>query len=139
VPEAEARKLVYTTEKNWSIAEKCIQRLMLWAGVLITEDGHPLVDRIGCNSTIVGSLASDFRRKCEAYLAERIIFRLGGISYDDDPYYLGLTLYRRGGQKPVPPEELKARTDELLTYLQAENKIHMDSDRMIQARPTQPV
>jgi hypothetical protein len=66
-----------------------------------------------------------------------IISKAGGISYDDDPYDLGLTLYRRGGKKPVPPEELKAKVDELLAYLQAESRIYMDDDRRIHVRTSQ--
>ena len=135
--QAKAASNGYTSERNWPIAEKCVQRLMLWAGVLMSDSGHAIADRIGCNSTGVSSLAPNFKRACEAYMAVHIISKAGGISYDDDPYDLGLTLYRRGGKKPVPPEELKAKVDELLAYLQAESRIYMDDDRRIHVRTSQ--
>jgi hypothetical protein len=61
--------------------------------------------------------------------------QMGGISYDDDPYYLGLTLYRRGVEKAVSAEELKTKADQILTYLDQQGRIEMDGNRQIRVRP----
>ena len=82
----------------------------------------------------VFSLEKDFRRKCEAYMALEIIKRLDGINFDDDLYYLGLVLYRRGKEKAVAADDLKARTDELLAFMQENGDIEMGDDRIIRAR-----
>lgn len=125
----------YVGEKNWPIAVKCVQRLMLRAGVLLDNKGISIPDQIGSTSRRVASLAPDFRRRCEAFLVAQIIQAVGGISYDDDLYYIGLTLYRRGRGRAVPPEELAAQADELLTYMDSEKMIEMGSDRMVRPRP----
>ena len=130
--EARAAEEGYVAEKNWTTAQRCIQRLMLWAGVLKGAKGF-IEDKIGCNSTRVVELAPDFRRVCEGYLTLFIVRELSVISYDDDPYYLGLTLYRRGQQKAVSAEALKTRVDELLTHLADQGLIEMDEDRKIVA------
>jgi hypothetical protein len=129
----------YVTERNWPIAIKCIQRLMLWAGVILDEQGNPVRDRIGSASSRVFDLAPDFRRKCEAYIAREVISRLGGISFDDDLYYLGLVLYRRGKEKAVASEDLKAKTDELLAFMQGNGDIEMGDDRIIRATDSTPL
>jgi hypothetical protein len=126
-----AQEASFAAEKNWGISAKCIQRLMLSAGAFIGEKGTPLADKIGANSTPIASLAPDFRRLCEAHIVIHIIKTLGGINYDDDPYYLGLVLYRRGREHAVPPEELKTKVDKLLTHLWDQRQIVMDEDRMI--------
>ncbi len=126
----------YAAEKNWRIAQRCIQRLMLWAGVLISDKEQVVSDTIGSNCRRIARLKDDFRRICEAYMAEYIISHLGRISYDDDPYYLGLTLYRRGGQNPVPAEDLKSKADELLSFLLEQGRIEMDGDRQICVKGT---
>jgi hypothetical protein len=77
------------------------------------------------------SIVDDSRRIIEGFLAEHIIRAMNGINYDDDLYYLGLTLYRRGGQKPVSPEELKVKADALLLYLLEQEKIEIAEDKMI--------
>jgi hypothetical protein len=124
----------YTSEKNWPTAERCIRRLMLWAGVLIGEEEEPIADKIGSNSRRLVKLAPDFRRKCEAYLMEHIIEKLGDIKYDDDPYYLGLTLFRRGKERAVAPEELKDKADVILVYLEENGRIEMDTDRVVRIK-----
>jgi hypothetical protein len=128
--QAKATEDGFISEKKWNVAGRCTQRLMIWAGVLKSDKGS-IEDKIGCNSNRVTELAPNFRRVCEGYLATYIIREMAGISYDDDPCYLGLTLYRRGQQKAVPAEELKAKANELLTYLSDERLIEMNGDRNI--------
>lgn len=128
--QVKAAEYGYVSEKNWVIAQRCIQRLALYAEVLQSDTGT-IQDKIGCNSTRVVRLVPNFRRVCEGRMAVLIIRQLGGISYDDDPYYLGLTLYRRGQQKAVPAETLKTQADELLSYLSDQRLIEMDADRKI--------
>ena len=130
--QANAKDAGYTAEKNWGVAQRCIQRLTLWAGVLMGATGS-IEDKIGCNSTRVVRLDPNFRRNCEGFLAMYVIRQTGGISYDDDPYYLGLLLYRKGQQKAVSAEELKAKADQLLTFLYDGGQIEMDLDRRIVA------
>jgi hypothetical protein len=67
-------------------------------------------------------------------LVEHIISGSGGIKYDDDPYYIGLTLYRRGREKAVSPEDLKAKADAILAYLEESGRIEMGEDRMIRTK-----
>ena len=68
------------------------------------------------------------------HLALEIIKRLDGINFDDDLYYLGLVWYRRGKEKAVAADDLKARTDELLAFMQENGDIEMGDDRIIRAR-----
>jgi hypothetical protein len=138
--QSKADHIGYVAEKNWPIATRCILRLMLWSGVLIGEDRTVIQDKIGCNSTRVAKVATDFRRTCEGFMTLHIIAASGTFSYDDDPYYLGMTLYRRGLERAVPADELKLRADQILTHLDQQKRIEMDGDRQIrvrqQARPT---
>jgi hypothetical protein len=134
--QSEATRNEYTTERNWPIAVKCIQRLMLGAGAILDEHGNPIRDTIGSASSHVFALAPDFRRECEAHMAHAIISRLGGIGFDDDLYYLGLVLYRRGKVKAVSPEDLKSRADELLSFMQSSVRIEMGDDRIIRVIKT---
>ena len=127
----------YVAEKNWPIATRCILRLMLWSGVLISEDRTVIQDKIGCNSTRVAGVAEDFRRTCEGFMTLHIIAASRSISYDDDPYYLGMTLYRRGLERAVPADELKVKADQILTYLDQQQKIEMDGNLRRLARMTQ--
>jgi hypothetical protein len=46
-------------------------------------------------------------------------------------YYLGLKLYRRGGQRHVSPEDLKVKADDLLLYMVERGMIEMGGDKMI--------
>jgi len=124
----------YVAEHNWPVAERCIRRLMVWAGVLIGKDERPIVDTIGINASLVLSLAPDFRRICEAFLVQHIIEKNSGISFDDHPYYLGLTLYRRGRARAVSADELKAKADGILVYLVEKGRIEMDGDRIIRVK-----
>ena len=57
--------------------------------------------------------------------------KMDGIKWDDDPYYLGLLLYRRGREHAVSAEELKVKADQILTYLNEQGKIEMDDERII--------
>ena len=129
-----ADEIGYVAEKNWPIAARCIRRLMLWSGVLIGEDGKVVQDKIGCNTAKVAKLAPDFRRICEGFMTLYIIAAAGSISYDDDPYYLGMTLYRRGLEKAVPADELKVKADQILSHLDEQNKIEMDGNRQIRVK-----
>jgi hypothetical protein len=121
----------YTAEKNWPVAIKCVLRLMLWSGVLLSESGAVIAEKIGYNSTRIAKLAPDFRRTCEGFLVLHIIRQSEMISYSDDPYYLGMTLYRRGLGKAVSSDELKIKADQILTYLYDLGTIEMDGDRQI--------
>jgi len=134
VAQQKAEEDGFVGEKKWAIAERCIRRLMMWTGVLIDRDGQAVPDKIGANASQIQALAPDFRRLCEAFLAERIIAETASFKYDDDPYYLGLTLYRRGRQKAVSAEELKAKADGILMHLEKENRIEMGPDRVIRVK-----
>lgn len=129
--QAEAEVDGFIAEKNWPIAMKCTHRMMLRAGVLVGEEEKPIVDQIGYTSRRVLSLTPEFRKRCEAYLVEQIIARCGGVNYDDELYYLGLVLYRRGAGNAVTPEDLKMKADELLAFMLAEGQISMGPDRII--------
>jgi hypothetical protein len=127
-----AAKGGHESEKNWAVAEKCVRRLMLLSGVLLNDKREAIRDTIGCNSSPVKHLVADARRIIEGSLAEHIIGAMNGVNYDDDLYYLGLTLYRRVGQKPVSPEDLKVKADALLLYLLVEKKtIEIADDKTI--------
>jgi hypothetical protein len=111
-----------------------VKRLMLWAGVLLDEEGQPITDKIGSNAKEVSNLVDDFRRICEAYLVEHLIERSGGINYDDETYYIGLTIYRRGIERAVPADELKAKADSILAYLEETGRIYLDSNRILRVK-----
>jgi hypothetical protein len=125
----------YLVEKNWPVVQLCIRRLMLWAGVLLDPDNNPISDKIGSNAKEVTGLAPDFRRICEAYLVEHIIEKAGGVNYDDETYYIGLTIYRRGIERAVPADELKAKADAILAFLEESGRIYLDSDRVLRVKP----
>jgi len=124
----------YLVEKHWPVVQLCIRRLMLWAGVLLDEKSEPILDKIGSNAKEVAALAPDFRRLCEAYLVEHIIEKAGGVNYDDDTYYLGLTVYRRGIERAVPADELKAKADSILAYLEDAGRIFLDEQRTLRVK-----
>jgi hypothetical protein len=121
----------YIVEKNWSVVQVCIKRLMLWAGVLLDQNGEAISDKIGSNAKEVTALAPDFRRICEAYLVEHLIEKSGGINYDDETYYLGLTIYRRGIERAVPADELRAKADSILAFLEDNGRIYLDANRIL--------
>jgi hypothetical protein len=124
----------YSVERNWSVVQMCMKRLMLWAGVLLDQEGQPISDKIGSNAKEVSTLADDFRRICEAYLVEHLIEKSGGINYDDETYYIGLTIYRRGIERAVPADELKAKADLILAYLEETGRIYLDSNRILRVK-----
>jgi hypothetical protein len=126
-----AEELSYTQEKNWDIAGRCVLRLMCRAGVLVTKLDKVIEDRIGRDSHRVASLAPEFRLDCEAYLANEIIKITPRFHYDDDTYYLGITIYRQGSSGKLSPSELKEKADALLTHLEQSGMIEMDSDHLI--------
>jgi hypothetical protein len=53
-----AEKAGHESEKNWTVAEKCVRRLMLVARVLLNDKLQPIRDTIGCNSSPVKQLLS---------------------------------------------------------------------------------
>jgi hypothetical protein len=125
----------YLAEVNWPVALLCVKRLMLWAEVLEGPDGNRISDKIGSIAKRVLKLEPDFRLICEAFLIEHIIEKTGGINYDDDTYYIGLTLYRKGKERAIPGDDLKARVDSVLQYLEENNRVSMDPEnRMVRAR-----
>jgi hypothetical protein len=126
-----AVELEYSNEKNWDVAGRCVLRLMCRAGVLISPKGVVIEDRIGRDSHRVGSLASEFRLICEAYLAAHIIQSTSPFNYDDDTYYLGITLYRQGAADKLSPSELKQKADSILAYLEQKGVVEMSSDHLI--------
>jgi hypothetical protein len=65
---------------------------------------------------------------------EHIVEKMVNIKYDDDPYYLGLTLFRRGKERAVPPEELTDKADAILVYLEENGRIEMDADRVVRVK-----
>jgi hypothetical protein len=111
---------------------------MQWSGVLMGEDGQAISDRIGSNAKKVVRLEPDYRCRCEAFLIEHIIEKSGGVNYDDETYYLGLTIFRRGKEKAVSAEELKAKADEILQHLEQQNRILLDADRMLRIKSSRP-
>jgi hypothetical protein len=124
----------YSVERNWPVVQLCMKRLMLWAGVLLDQEGQPITDKIGSNAKEVSTLADDFRRLCEAFLVEHLIEKSGGINYDDETYYIGLTIYRRGIERAVSADELKAKADSILAFLEDNGRIYLDSNRMLRAK-----
>lgn len=124
----------YSVERNWPVVQLCMKRLMLWAGVLLDQEGQPITDKIGSNAKEVSTLADDFRRICEAYLVEHLVEKSGGINYDDETYYIGLTIYRRGIERAVPADELKAKADSILAYLEDNGRIYLDSNRILRLK-----
>jgi len=116
----------YTAEKNWTIAKRCALRLMLQAGVLTTDGNQPVPAGVGRDSTPLSGLTPGFRVTCIAYQLERVLYRAGYISHEDDLYYLGLTFYRRGKRdesRTVAAEDLKSKADALLAFLDSQGKI----------------
>jgi hypothetical protein len=128
----------YHAEKNWAVAAKCNFRLMLKEGVLKGSDGAPLLEKIGFNAMHVVDIAPDFRQRCEGYLALRIIEGTDGLNFDDDPHHLGLTLFRRGREKPISYDELRAMADAVLLSLEEAGKIEKEGDRIVLANLQAP-
>ena len=126
-----ANELEYSQEKNWDVTGRCILRLLCRAGALLSPDGTVIKDRIGRDSHRVRSLDPESRLLCEAYLAEHIIQSASQFHYDDDTYYLGITLYRQGSSDKLTPSELKEKADGLLAYLEQKGSIEMGTDHLI--------
>ena len=125
----------YSAEKNWPVVQMCLRRLMLRSNVLLDSEGQPICDKIGSNAKEVASLAPDFCRMCEAYLIEHILENSGGVNYDDETYYLGLTVYRHGKERALPADELKAKADTILSFLEENGRIYMDAERILRIKP----
>ena len=123
-----------TNEKNWEVAGRCVMRLMCKAGVLLTKDDAQIADGIGRESKRVHRLADDFRLHCESLLAEFIIRDAGTFHYDNDTYYLGLTLYREGSSNKLSVSEIKEKGDLLLAFMEQEGRIEMGQDLIVKCK-----
>jgi hypothetical protein len=110
----------YVAEQKWGIARRCIQRLMIRSGALMTDrDGEPacIFEGVGDESAQVCGVSPQFRMVCMAFMAETIIRRLGKIYFKDDYFYLGMALFRRGKVNMVDAESLRIEADKVLVYL----------------------
>ena len=118
----------YVAEQKWGIARRCIQRLAVRSGALLTERGSeqvPIFEGLGDESAPVCDVSPDFRMVCFGYMAETIIRRLGKIHFKDDYFYLGMALFRRGKMNMVDSESLRIEADKVLAYLLNKGRIEL--------------
>jgi len=118
----------YVAEQKWGIAKRCIQRLVVRAGVLLTDrDGEQvsIFEGLGDESAPVCGIIPDFRMVCFGYLAETIIRRLGKIHFKDDYFYLGMALFRRGKMNMVDSDSLRIEADKVLAHLLKKGRIEL--------------
>lgn len=118
----------YVAEQKWGIARRCIQRLAVRSGALITErDGEQvcIYEGLGDESAPVCDVSPDFRMMCFGHMAETIIRRLGKIHFKDDYFHLGMALFRRGKMNMVDSESLRIEADKVLRYLFDKGRIEL--------------
>jgi hypothetical protein len=123
-----AEETGYVAERNWSIARRCIQRLLTRSGSLLTErNGEKvcILEGLGDESSSVSSLNPQFRIECVAFMAETIIRHLGKIHFKNDYFYLGMALFRRGKMNMVDSESLRTEADKVLVYLMNKDRIEL--------------
>jgi hypothetical protein len=118
----------YSAEKKWGIVRRCIQRMVIRSGALLTErDGEQvsILEGLGEESFPVTNVCPDFRMMCMGYMAETITRRLGKIHFKDDYFHLGMALFRRGKQNMVDSETLRIEADKVLVYLMKKGRIEL--------------
>ena len=118
----------YVAEQKWGIARRCIQRLVVQSGALLTDrDGEKvcIFEGLGDESSPVYDVSPQFRMVCMAFMAETIIRRVGKIHFKDDYFYLGMALFRRGIVKMVDSESLRIEADKVLVYLMNKGRIEL--------------
>lgn len=118
----------YAAELKWGIARRCLQRLLIRSGALMTDrDGEKvsIFEGVGDESAPVCGVSPQFRMVCMAYMAETIIRRMGKIHFKDDYFYLGMALFRRGKMNMVDSESLRIEADKVLAYLMNKGRIEL--------------
>ncbi len=95
---------------------------MTRARVLISPEGTPIPIGVGSESARVARLAENAVVQCEAFMAEQIIAKRVQFNYRD-LYSLGLALYRQGSQNLVEENVIREKTDHLLEFLKAANRL----------------
>lgn len=123
----------YVAEQKWGIARRCIQRLAVRSGALMTERGGERIciyEGLGDESAPVYAVSPDFRMVCFGYMTETIIRRLGKIHFKDDYFYLGMTLFRRGKVNMVDSESLRIEADKVLAYLFNKGRIELSGNEI---------
>jgi hypothetical protein len=124
-----AEETGYAAELKWGIARRCIQRLAVRSGALMTDrDGEKvcIFEGLGDESSPGCDVSPQFRMVCMGFMAETIIRRLGKIHFKDDYFYLGMALFRRGILKRVDSESLRIEADKVLAYLINKGRIELD-------------
>jgi hypothetical protein len=123
-----AEETGYAAELKWGVARRCIQRLAVRSGALMTDrDGEKvfIFEGVGDESSPVCDVSPQFRMVCMGFMAETVIRRLGKIHFKDDYFYLGMTLFRRGIVKMVDSENLRIHADQVLAYLMNKGRIEL--------------
>ncbi len=118
----------YAAEQKWGIARRCIQRLVVRSGALMTTRGGEKVrifEGLGDESTVVCDVSPGFRMVCFGFMAETIIRRLGKIHFKDDYFHLGMALFRRGKMNMVDAESLRIEADKVLVHLMNQERIEL--------------
>ncbi len=118
----------YVAEQKWGIARRCIQRLAVRSGALMTERNSEQVciyEGLGDESAPVCDVSPDFRMVCFGHMVETIIRRLGKIHFKDDYFYLGRALFRRGKMNMVDSESLRIEAAKVLAYLFNKGRIEL--------------
>lgn len=118
--EAAARAPLHAEEsgfefRHWETAAKAVVKAMLYAGVLLTSDGDPILPGITAQATPVAALKDRYQDLTEAFLLHTLIERLGDVTTRDHTA-LAHALFRQF-DRGVPLEDLEDRVVILLAQL----------------------
>jgi hypothetical protein len=123
-----AEETGYAAEPRWGIARRCIQRLAVRSGALMTDrDGQKvrIFEGLGDESFPVCDVSPQFRMVCMGFMAETVIRLVGKLHFKDDYFHLGMALFRRGIAKMVDSESLRIQADQVLVYLMNQGRIEL--------------
>lgn len=109
---------------NWHMPIKAVINTMIRAGVLLDIDGEPIAAGVGANAAAIASVDDNFENRCEAFLVEFLIRRLGDVTVRDHRALAHALL--RQFDPNVPMDDLEDHIAVLISRL--EGKITLTED-----------
>jgi hypothetical protein len=100
---------------QWDTASKAVVKAMLFAGVLLDQQGRQIPPGITAQATPVAGLRENYRDVTEAFLLKVLIQRLGDVTTRDHRA-LAHALFRQF-DRDVPIEDMEDRVVILLAQL----------------------
>jgi hypothetical protein len=121
---------------NWDMPAKAVVNTMIRAGVLFDRHGTPIPAGVGANASAIAGIADQFEDRCEAFLIEFLIRKLGNVTTRDHKA-LAYALFRRFDPS-VLIEDLEDRAIVLISRLEgsvilADDGLYIPADLRVTA------